>query len=587
LKTPLFVLIAWLLSAVPSLAQPVLNDPTLMVTEVVSGLNFPTSMAFIGSNDILVLEKDTGTVRRVLNGVLQPNPVLDVNVDTADIPGVFTVDEQGLLGIAVHPNFSTNHYVYLFFTESGLNQDTQGDSAIGNRVYRYEWDGTNGVLINPTLILDLMARANFDIGGVMTFGPDGKLYVVSGDQSGFGQLQNNLDPFADPPDDTGVIFRLNDDGSPPSDNPFVSQGAPWDSYYAYGIRNSFGMAFDPLTGKLWDTENGDFEYDEINLVNPGFNSGWMPLMGPVSRSLNSVNDLYQITGSAYSDPKFSWLNNVAPSAIVFVKSTQLGSTYQNHALVGDYINGNLYNFRLNTGRNGFVLSGALTDLVADDDTEFSTVLLGTNFNSISDLKMGPDGSLYVVSLFDGKIYKISGGGGGGGGTPPVIGATTLPNGEIGVAYDIDLNISGGTAPYTVTVTSGALPPGLGISSGHISGTPTSGKGGSLTIGVTDQAAGTASRKFKMKLVAALSISTTTLKAGTVGKNYNGSLKVKGGAKPFNWSVVSGTLPSGLSLSSSTGKITGIATSASSGSITFQATDPMGGVVQKALTLTIN
>ena len=106
----------------------------------------------------------------------------------------------------------------------------------------------------------------------MTFGPDGKLYIVIGELNRNGQLQNISGGTA--PDNTGVIFRINDDGSTPSDNPFFSQGGNLAKYYAYGIRNSFGLVFDPLTGELWDTENGPANYDEINLVQPGFNSGW-------------------------------------------------------------------------------------------------------------------------------------------------------------------------------------------------------------------------------------------------------------------------------------------------------------------------
>jgi len=109
-------------------------------------------------------------------------------------------------------------------------------------------------------------------GGVITFGPDGKLSVVIGDLNLNGQLQNFLAGL--PPDDTSVVLRLNDDGSTPGDNPFFSQGGNVADYYAYSIRNSFGMVFDPLTGRLWMTENSPDAFDEINMVEPGFNSGW-------------------------------------------------------------------------------------------------------------------------------------------------------------------------------------------------------------------------------------------------------------------------------------------------------------------------
>src|SRR5438093_9863335 len=189
-----------------------LNDPKLHVREVVSGLSQPTTMAFIGSGDILVLQKADGRVRRVINGVLQAGQVLDVAVDNAS--------ERGLLGIAVHPDFPTTPFVYLYYTESGTGSDTSG-SPLGNRVYRYTWNGS--ALVSPTLILDLPVTPGPNHnGGTMTFGPDGKLYVVIGELNRNGQLQNNSSGSAS--DDTGVIFRINDDGSTPVDNPFFSQG---------------------------------------------------------------------------------------------------------------------------------------------------------------------------------------------------------------------------------------------------------------------------------------------------------------------------------------------------------------------------
>ena len=550
-----------------------------------SGLTFPTTMVFIGANDFLILEKDSGKVRRVTNGVLQPTPVLDVNVAT---DGTLFGDEQGLLGIAIHPDFPAKPWVYLFYTQSGLDHDAGGGSAIGNNVYRYEWDAVNGILKNPVPILNLMARANVDIGGVMAFGPDKRLYVVTGNQgSSLGQLQNNLDPAADPPDDTSVIFRLNDDGTTPGDNPFVSVGAPWDRYFAYGIANSFGLAFDPASGKLWDTETDDVNlaYDEINMVAPGFNSGWLPIMGPLSRSFQTTADLVPVGGSVhYADPAFSWLNQVIPTAIAFLNSQALGSQYFNNAFVGDEF-GNLYRFSVNAQRSGFVLTGALTDLVADDDTETAAVTLGTGFNWITDLKAGPDGKLYAVDFADGKVYAIAAAPPSG---PLTMGATTLAAGEQGVAYAADLGVSGGTPPYTVTLAKGnKLPAGLQFTLTTITGTPSSTKAAKFTVTATDQAGTSVSRQFSIAISKPISISTKSLKAGTVGKAFTGSLAVTGGKGPFTWSYT-GTLPDdlGLSLDTSTGKITGAPSASGSGSVTFSVTDALGGKAQKALKLTV-
>jgi glucose/arabinose dehydrogenase len=226
-------------------------------------------MAFIGPNDILVLQKNDGRVRRVINGVLQAGQVLDVAVDGNS--------EHGLLGIALHPNFPSTHLVYLYYTESSTGSDTSGTPPLGNRIYRYTWDGS--ALVNPSLVLSLPVTPGPNHnGGVIAFGPDGKLYIVIGDLNRGGQLQNHATGAA--PDDTSVILRINDDGTIPTDNPFHAQGGNLAKYFAYGIRNCFGLAFDPLTNKLWMTENGPDVYDEINLVDAGFNSGWKLITAP-------------------------------------------------------------------------------------------------------------------------------------------------------------------------------------------------------------------------------------------------------------------------------------------------------------------
>ena len=571
MKRFLIVLAACLLAFSSALAAPSLTDPNLSVTEIASGLSSPTTMAFIGTDDILVLQKDNGQVRRVIGGVLQPSAVLDVVVDNAS--------ERGMLGIAVHPNFPASPFVYLYYTESSTANDSSGLPA-ANRVYRYTWNGAT-LISPPLLILDLPVSPgpNHD-GGIVTFGPDGKLYVVIGDLNRDGQLQNF--PAGPAPDNTSVILRINDDGSVPSDNPFFSQGGNVAKYYAYGIRNSFGLAFDPVTNKLWMTENGPGSFDEINLVEAGFNSGWEKIMGPDSRNANNVSDLFSITGSHYADPKFSWLATVGPTAIVFLDSTTLGADYENDAFVGDINNGNLYRFKPNGTRNGFVFSGAgLADLVADSGAELNETILGTGFAGITDLKVGPDGRLYVVSFGDGKIYAIS-----NATLPPSFGVTVLPPTEVGVPYNADLNINGGSPPFSVSLVTGALPPGLNLVGEAIAGTLTSVNALRFTLRVTDDLGASVTQRFKLSAVGAVSIGNSSLPTGRVGRNYNARLNGRSGKKPFTWSIVSGALPSGLALDGTAGRITGIPLAVDDTNLTLQVTDSLGGVAQKALTLSI-
>jgi len=273
------------------------------------------------------------------------------------------------------------------------------------------------------LILDLPAipGPNHD-GGKLTIGPDNYLYAVIGDLNHMGKLQNIVN--GPEPDDTGVIFRVNpDDGFPAPDNPFTNNNegdqTSLNKYYAYGIRNSFGITFDPVTGILWNTENGPSEYDEMNVGRPGFNSGWQQVMGPISQSGITEEDLVNFPNSKYADPVFSWLPSLGITDIEFLNSSKLGDKYTNNIFVGDIgdlTDGNLYYFEVDEDRTGIKFDESsqsrLTDLVADNEEEISAIALGTDFGGITDIETGPDGFLYILTLDrgsdgDGNIYKIT------------------------------------------------------------------------------------------------------------------------------------------------------------------------------------
>jgi aldose sugar dehydrogenase len=319
---------------------------------------------------------------------------------------------KGLLGIAAMENpSSSSHtkFVFLYFTESLGGEETR------NRVYRYEWDQENQLLTNGTMILDLPAEPeSVHNGGKLETDRNGTLYAVIGDLSRDGQLQNvRQGPAAN---DTSVIIRIIQNGSGTADNPFSKSNNEkmQKKYYAYGIRNSFGLAIDPISGLLWDTENGDDSYDEINIVYPGFNSGWNQIMGPISHSdieqSDLVEELVVFEGSKYADPVFSWEEQVGVTDLEFLNSTALGPKYAYNLFVGDINNGNLYFFELNENRTGIELYDndleELTDQVADDDQELSEIVFGIGFEEgITDVKTGPDGFLYILT-FNGSIYRI-------------------------------------------------------------------------------------------------------------------------------------------------------------------------------------
>ena len=509
---------ALLFGAPPTSAQsgPTLVDRNLALSTNVAGLDLPTAVAFIGSDDLLVLEKNSGKVKRVVEGVVQAT-VLDLSVNN--------FSERGLLSIALHPHFPEDPGVYLFWTcrafatpdadpfhpeetrcsddhLSGLpdTDDVLQVPLVGNRVDRFVWTGTalaydhnlemlrafqnDGAPVPPRQGDDASgphgqqpARGNHD-GGTLAFGADGKLYVMFGDVGRRGALQNlgcgptatecngpedvtPDDQFGGPdPDDghfSGVILRLNDDGTTPTDNPFFAAGADMGGevgenvqrIFAYGIRNSFGMAVDPLSGDVWQQENGEDAFDEINRVEPGMNSGWIQIAGPSSRvaqyreiettSLHheefpnlqqfrwdpqniaatpaeALSRLFDLPGSQYSEPEFSWKFVLAPAALGFQEGRALGPQYAGDLFVGfsttDTLGGPLFRFNLTGNRAKIAVDDPrLQDRVADNRTfhemtESESLVFGTDFGIVTDIETGPNGNLFVVSLDHGAVYEI-------------------------------------------------------------------------------------------------------------------------------------------------------------------------------------
>jgi aldose sugar dehydrogenase len=461
-------------------------DPSLQVTPVLtSGITQPIGIVFLAANDFLVLEKASGQVKRVVDGVIQATPVLDLAVNSAS--------ERGLLAMALHPNFPGTPQVFVRWTESSTGADTNVTANVpllGNRVDRFVWNGSSlafdvNILKARALQTDNIpvpgqppATANPGLngnhnGGPILFGPDGKLYVFLGDQGRRGWMQNLASgpfqnaPFVDDtyggpaPDDahlSGVILRLNTDGSAPADNPFHAAGAALagevganiQKVFSYGHRNGFGMAFDPYGRDLWVTENGDDAFSELNRVEAGSNGGWIQIMGPQHRFFDykdiEVNEfgralqqvrfpptrlagdpgdahesLFMLPGAKYLDPALSWKYESGPAGAAFVRGSALGAAHEGTLWFGSSrafqqvggTGGSIYRVRLSQNRKKVNVSDpALADRVVDnltkwDPTETDTLVVGTGFGTTPDIQQGPDGNLYVVSITDGAIYKIS------------------------------------------------------------------------------------------------------------------------------------------------------------------------------------
>jgi glucose/arabinose dehydrogenase len=398
-----------------------LFDPNLKIELVASGLDFPTTMAFLGQDDFLILEKNTGNVKRIINGTLIEKPLLHVDTNIKD--------ERGLLGIAVskkklsdYPflleNKKLTHNVFLYYVECNKKSlDCE------NIIYKYDLDNERNKLVNPKLLVGLPSFPDpSHLGGIMDIGPDNNLYFT------VGNFQNTIPSIiyktktqnfedGEPIDGRAGILRMTQDGFPVLDangSGLIGDNYPLYLYYAYGIRNSFGIDFDPVTDKLWDTENGPRFGDEINLVEPGFNSGSDRVYGiwesdalgrmvkdtkgePIVVGNNPLN-LVDFNGRGhYYPPEFIWVKTVAPTGISFLDSDKLGPQYKNDLFVGSADGGRLFHFDLNEKRNGLVLKGNLTDKIAVNSSDFDDILLAEGFSIITDVKQGPDGYLYIVS----------------------------------------------------------------------------------------------------------------------------------------------------------------------------------------------
>lgn len=329
------------------------QNQTFRVDTVVSGVQVPWSIVWAPDGRMLFTER-AGRVRVVENGKLREQPLFTV-------PDVEPSGESGLMSIALHPNFSTNHYLYLSYAYGG--------GGVRVRVVRYT-DSPNGFTDRKVIIEDIPA-AQFHAGCRLRFGPDGKLYITTGDATQ-RDLAQRLDTLA------GKTLRLNDDGAVPADNPFNGQSNARPEIWSYGHRNSQGMDWQPGSGLMFQTEHGPSGFDgpgggdEVNIVEKGKNYGWPTIH-------------HRQTAPGLESPLLEYTPACAPASGMFYR----GSAYpefKNNFFFGCLRGERLIRVVLN-GRN----------VVSQED------LLSKKYGRIRDVAEGPDGLIYFsTSNHDGR-----------------------------------------------------------------------------------------------------------------------------------------------------------------------------------------
>ncbi|MGH7180574.1 MAG: PQQ-dependent sugar dehydrogenase, partial [Nitrospiraceae bacterium] len=353
----------------------------LQLERVLTGLDSPVGLSLAPDGRVFYNERRTGNIRIIDPGwQLNPTPFCHIDVATAGF-------EQGLLGLTLDPGFANNHFVYVYYTARDAATPGSTEGTV-NRVVRYTESSGQCVLGSETVIIDDIPMAHDSNGGILQFGPDGKLYVVTGDAELDGTTL------------AGKFLRVNPDGTVPVDNPFSnSNDAKEQKVFSYGHRNSYGFTFHPHTGDLWETENGVDDNDEINRIVAGGNYGWDTGRGEQQRT-GILHDPCCIDPIAvfFANPPCDPTNPggacvIVPTGIIAIPNdtTVYPDAYRNNLLFVDYSAGKI---------RRIILGGA-------DLTQLGTLSVAYNGGNggLISLMLGADGYVYVSS-FNGEIFRV-------------------------------------------------------------------------------------------------------------------------------------------------------------------------------------
>ena len=371
------------LRGVPALPPPdgpvvlhTAEQPRIRVVPIVSGLDHPWGMAFRSNGDILVTERDRGTLRVIRNGQL-------LDEDIAGVPEVFTgVRLAGLMDVVVHPEDDT--LVYLTYSKAEERDGRRGATVA---LARGRLDTGAGAL---TEVRDIFVTDGWG-GGIaasrLIWGPDGKLYMSVG---GAFQFADTGQYAQDPTTHFGKLLRLNDDGSAPDDNPFAGDPEYLPEIYSMGHRNQIGLAFHPDTGELWATENGPQGGDEANIIQPGANYGW-----PVASYSRQYSGL-PVTDTPwlpeFTGPHVIWWPSIAPSGLTFYDGEHFPA-WRGNLFVGSMTVGRIQH----TGHVERIVFNRRGQEVRRE------WLLTELKQRVRDVQQGPDGYLYVLTEEDDSV----------------------------------------------------------------------------------------------------------------------------------------------------------------------------------------
>ena len=340
------------------------GNPAVRLVSVQAGLAWPIALAFASDGRVFYAERNTGSIRIIENGAVLPTPFYT-------LPNTDATGERGLLGLALDPGFPTTPYVYAYQTYD------DGTNGTYNRIVRIQASGDAGVSTTVILRMPSLSGATNHNGGVIAFGPDGWLWAVVGENADPSLAQNSMTPL-------GKVLRMDSAGNAAPGNPFYGSLSWENRVYTYGHRNMFGLAFHPVTGRAYVTENGPNCNDEVNLLAAGSNYGWGPSWTcTIPASIASTNR----DGPSPVLPIDWWASTIAPTNAAFFTGSLLPQS-RNHLMVGAY----------NDHR---VRELALT---SDGTAVVSETVLVTASEAVLDVEMGRDGYLWVTTPT--TIYRL-------------------------------------------------------------------------------------------------------------------------------------------------------------------------------------